>query len=197
MTGMIQEITGRAGGRLRAALFFFCALLPLYGQEDYMLSGPLYGKNYYLPHLPVYSFPGFSPRSGQRGDRYLTAGYTGINEFVAYDEETTALDYESSVMEAGVSWRPQDRLLVGADLRLISYYGGFMDPLIESFHSIFDFPTELGSCSGRTDSSFSWTTGAGAISFLRNRHYLWVIRIFTASGLLGMIRNWPWPSPGR
>ncbi|MBN2625305.1 MAG: DUF3187 family protein [Spirochaetales bacterium] len=128
---------------LPGAALFFCLLLslpPLFADSEYIMTAPLYGKNYYLPHLPVYSFPGFSPRSGRTGDRYLTLSYTGLDEFVAYDPETPALDYESSVLEASYHYRPGDRLILGADLRVISYYAGFMDNVIETFHSLFGFP---------------------------------------------------------
>jgi hypothetical protein len=125
-----------------AALFFFLFLLlpPLSADGDYVLTAPLYGRNYYLPHLPVYSFPGFSPRSGQTGDRYLSLSYTGLDEFVAYDTETAALDYESSLLEASYLFRPADNLILGADARVLSYYAGFADDVIEAFHSLFGFP---------------------------------------------------------
>ncbi|MDC7224325.1 MAG: DUF3187 family protein [Spirochaetales bacterium] len=120
---------------------FLALLFPLHSQtEDYSLTGPLYGKNYYLPHLPVYSFPGFSPRSGQAGDSYISTAYTTLNEFVAYDTATAALDYESSILDLSYSYRWADDLIFGVEGRLIAYYGGFADSIIENFHSFFGFP---------------------------------------------------------
>ncbi|MDC7218383.1 MAG: DUF3187 family protein [Spirochaetales bacterium] len=127
--------------RSKLILALLCLSASLFSQsDDYSLSGPLYGKNYYLVHLPVYSFPGFSPRSGEEGDRYLSTAYTTLNEFVAYDEETAAIDYESSILDFSYKQRPADKLILGVDGRIISYYGGWADSVIESFHSLFGFP---------------------------------------------------------
>lgn len=104
------------------------------------ISGPLYGKNYYLPHLLTYSFPGFSPRAGKKKEKVLSVGYYGINEFLTYNEEEIAIDYESSILEGSLTFRLEEKLLLGLDLRLISYYGGFMDSVIEWWHSLGKFP---------------------------------------------------------
>ena len=126
--------------RLRPFFLFLLLALPLFSQTDYGLSGPFYRKNFYLAHLPVYTFPGMSPRSGKSGESYLTIATTCVNEFVAYDLETEALDYESTILEGGYRYRISDELMVTADIRLISYYGGVFDPVIERFHSLFGFP---------------------------------------------------------
>lgn len=117
-----------------------CLLFPLSSQEENKVSGPLYGKNYYLPHLQTYSFPGFSPQGGHEGEKSLSVAYYGINEFVGYDTENIALDYESSILEGSFTYRLEDNLMIGIDCRLISYYGGYMDTVIESWHSLFGFP---------------------------------------------------------
>jgi hypothetical protein len=125
--------------RLCCFLLFF-SLVFLHGQSgESLIAGPIYSKNYYLPHLPVYSFPGFSPRSGQTGDQVLSAAYTTLNEFVVYSSEEVALDYESSILDISWQYRPADSLLLGVEGRLISYYSGLFDSVIETFHSFFGF----------------------------------------------------------
>lgn len=110
--------------------FFACVLY----------SDTLYGKNLYIPHSLNYSFPGFDPKSGRAGEYSISASYYGINEFLSYNSEEVAMDYESSVLETSYAYRIYNRLLLGVDIRLISYYGGFMDPLIELWHEVFSFP---------------------------------------------------------
>lgn len=107
---------------------------------DISITGPLYGKNFYLPHLMTYSFPGFSPRSGQKSDKSVSVAYYGINEFLTYSGDEIAIDYESSVLEGSFTYRPENNILLGLDLRFISYYGGFMDSVIEWWHSFGQFP---------------------------------------------------------
>jgi len=53
---------------------------------------------------------------------------------------TLVRDYESLVFETGLSFYPIKNLEFGTDFRLISYYGGFVDNIIETFHSVFKFP---------------------------------------------------------
>ncbi len=128
-----------------AAFLSFIASTSLYAGEG-LASGPLYGRNFYLPHLPVYSFPGFSPRSGTAGDGSFSQGYTGVNELMAYNVEERAMDYESSILEGRFDYRLKDNLLLGFEARLIAYYPGFMDPVINWWHGLFNFPDE-----GRAD----------------------------------------------
>lgn len=100
----------------------------------------LYGKNLYIPHLVNYSFPGFNPLPGAKGESSISIAYYGINEFLSYNSNEMAMDYESSVIETSLTYRLLSNLLMGVDIRFISYYGGFMDPAIELWHKIFNFP---------------------------------------------------------
>lgn len=129
-------------GKVFLILLLTAVFYPIYtlDLEDIKYSGPLYGKNYYLPHLLIYSFPGFSPRTGEKGDITSSISYSGINEFLLYFKGEVRVDYESSVLESSFTYRVSDKLLIGTDIRLISYYGGFMDPVIDFWHDIFDFP---------------------------------------------------------
>lgn len=77
---------------------------------------------------------------GNGGDASLSLGYTALNEFAAYDSREAALDYESVVLNLSFSYRLRDNLLLAADSRIISFYGGFFDGFIEGFHELFGFP---------------------------------------------------------
>jgi len=113
-------------------------------------KGPLYGKNLFIPLLLHYNFPSLSAKSGQQFDlRYhLSAYYVQDVYYIIYewpeeriyDKDNVIRDYESNVIELGLSYNYLDRLQFGFDMRLYSYYGGFMDPVIEGFHSLFGFP---------------------------------------------------------
>ena len=116
-------------------------------------KGPLFGKNLYIPFLIHYNFPSLPARSGERYDlqyhvsiyyaqdaRYRTDiipdDLYSINK---YDTAYVVRDYESCVAELGVAYNILRQLQIGMDTRLISYYGGFLDPFIESFHNLFGF----------------------------------------------------------
>ncbi len=104
------------------------------------ISGPLYGKNLYLPHLFNYSFPGYSPTIDNDDSISLSLQYYLINEFVNYTTENIALDYESSVIESNLSYKINNNILIGVDFRYFFYYGGFLDTIIEEFHYLFHLP---------------------------------------------------------
>ncbi|GHV51711.1 hypothetical protein AGMMS49579_07620 [Spirochaetia bacterium] len=120
-------------------------------QRDYS-KGPLFGKNLYLPYLIHYNFPSLSARSGKQFDFnyhlsvYIVQDvyYVKNNAFPAdgvrtYDKKNIERDYESIVGEPGVSFNPLRELQVGMDMRIIAYYNGFLDPLLEGFHGAFGF----------------------------------------------------------
>jgi hypothetical protein len=123
------------------------------GEKRDYAKGPLYGKNLYLPYLVHYNFPSLPARTGEQYDlRYHFSSYfvqdvhyvennklptSGVR---TYDKENIHRDYESTVGELGFSFNPLRNLQTGMDMRLIAYYNGFGDPLIESFHRIFGFP---------------------------------------------------------
>jgi hypothetical protein len=120
-------------------------------QRDYA-KGPLYGKNLYVPYLIYYNFPSLPARSGEQGDfnyhysMYFVqdAHYVQNNLFPrsgrTYDKTNVERDYESIVGEMGVSFNPLKALQIGTDMRLIAYYSGFWDPVVEGFHGAFRFP---------------------------------------------------------
>jgi hypothetical protein len=135
-------------------------------QRDYA-KGPLYGKNLYVPYLVHYTFPSLPARSGEQFDlRYHVSTYfvqdvhyvkrnpfpkSGVR---TYDKENIERDYESTVIEGGVSFNPRRDVQIGMDMRLIAYYRGFGDPIVEGFHGIFGFPN------------------GGRESFLQNQLYI-------------------------
>jgi len=124
-------------------------------------KGPLYGKNMYLPFLIYYNFPSIKASTKSEFEfSYHISNYY-IQDFFSdslkhypyainsnnltdvkryYDTRDVIRDYESLVTEFGFSFNITKFLEMGTDIRLVAYYPGFMDPIIESFHHIFGFP---------------------------------------------------------
>jgi hypothetical protein len=120
--------------------------------DDYA-GGPLYGKNLYLPYLIHYNFPSLPASAGEQGDfryhfslyfvqdaRYVKNNPLPPEGVRTYDKVNVERDYESTVGETGVSFNPLREVQIGMDMRLISYYNGFGDSVLENFHRVFRFP---------------------------------------------------------
>lgn len=119
-------------------------------------KGPLYGKNMYIPFLIYYNFPSLSARSGDRFDfeyhfslYYSQDAHYALNKKSPYlysqpvryyEKENVYSDDESCVLEAGLTYNFLKNLQIGTDMRVISYYEGFLDSWIEGFHNAFGFP---------------------------------------------------------
>lgn len=112
-------------------------------------KGPLYGKNLYIPFLIYYNFPGSNAQSGKKFDFNYHVSFYYINDFFIQEykkdingdyDVNIGRDYESLVFESGISFFLLKKLQVGIDLRLISYYGGFLDSVVENFHYTFGLP---------------------------------------------------------
>lgn len=115
--------------------------------------GPLSGRNVYAPHLPWFSFPAEKAASLDQGTLLIRSGLYYINEFSSYpfdpesetlidgrleesrQDELTALDYESTILELGVDWQALERWRFSMDWRLHARYGGFLDGFIEGWHN--------------------------------------------------------------
>jgi len=111
-------------------------------------KGPLLGKNLYIPFLIHYNFPSLQAKSGEQFDfqyhlslYYVNdASYTPRNpktfysEERNYDTENVLRDYESLVVELGTAFNIFKNLQAGMDMRVFSYYGGFMDQIIDGVH---------------------------------------------------------------
>jgi hypothetical protein len=135
----------------------------LYGQEDGQADenwskGPLVGRTWYLPFSIYYQYPGYSARSGKQFEFQYRISQYYLSDFsatFATDYQNTPVDnppegyppamyvsrdFESYNAELGFSFRPFRQLALGIDLRLVSFFGGFLDPVISSFHNLFGFP---------------------------------------------------------
>ncbi|MCL2209020.1 MAG: DUF3187 family protein [Treponema sp.] len=114
-------------------------------------KGPLFGKNLYIPFLIHYNFPSLPAKSGEINDlQYHLSVYYGQDarfrvdivgdyEGRRYDREYVFMDYESCAAEIGVAYNVLNEVQAGVNMRLFSFYGGFLDPFIESFHHFFNF----------------------------------------------------------
>jgi hypothetical protein len=112
---------------------------------DTYATGPLHGKSMYTPFLLYYNFPSHSARGNDRfvinwhntfyvtNDFIITRWTPESDDYFTVDE---GIDYESLTVELGISFTPIRNLEVGVDMRLVTYYGGFLDAVIEGFHQI-------------------------------------------------------------
>jgi hypothetical protein len=133
---------------LIASFLLLCGVLA--AEEPLTFSkGPLIGKSMYIPYLLHYSFPSLSARSGKKGSfqYHLSMYYINDCEYYKpdptppkgtriYDTDDISRDYESCVGELGFGYNWRDNLQLGIDFRVISYYGGFLDQVVNGVHSI-------------------------------------------------------------
>ncbi|WP_319416824.1 DUF3187 family protein [Marispirochaeta aestuarii] len=146
----------------RTAPFFLLPLfLVLFFRPDPVFAhGPLRGKLLDVPHQIYYGFPGFSASQGLDRSVHARGQVYYLNEFRGYafdpDEESldeegrfsdpdrarelTAMDFEALVLDSTLSFPFGRAHRMGISLRFYSYYGGFLDPAIEGFHSAFNLP---------------------------------------------------------
>jgi hypothetical protein len=112
-------------------------------------KGPLYGKNLFLPILVHYNFPSLPAKSGERQDFQYHFSFYYVQdvhyhdvvwEGRRYEKSKIKRDYESWVAELGFAYNFRKELQAGMDMRLFSYYGGFLDPFLEKYHRFFGFP---------------------------------------------------------
>jgi hypothetical protein len=117
-------------------------------------KGPLLGKNLYIPFLIHYNFPSLPAKSGERFDLQYRLSMYYVNDARyqdlmpnfsrrQYNKQYITRDYESWVLELGFAYNIQNNLQIGLDMRVLSFYGGFLDSTIETFHNIFGFPKGL------------------------------------------------------
>ena len=146
--------------QVKFLLIFMCvglfAATASYAEDstsDYS-KGPLYGKNLYIPFLLHYNFPSLPAKSGEQFDLQYHLSFYYVNDVNyanndmsqyaetkrRYIKDNITRDYESWVAEFGLAYNIFKQLQVGMDMRVFSYYGGYMDSMIEAFHNFFGFP---------------------------------------------------------
>ncbi|MBN2655643.1 MAG: DUF3187 family protein [Spirochaetales bacterium] len=136
-------------------------------------KGPLRSKNYYVPFIPFYSFPGEGAAAGEKGALNLTLAQYYIQDMVAeFHTSSTGLlkerfiDYEGYILEPGVSFNPLNDLEAGVTARLHFYYGGIFDSVFEGFHDLFGFPNGGRESYGRDEVFINIHTTSGIDLFL-------------------------------
>jgi len=131
-------------------LFFISIAIPVSAESRGVLSG----RNLYLPYLPFYSFPGTQTQNRETSWEWeekwywvndisiwaLPPGGATMLSQVSNPDYYLHLDYESLILEERVFWNNGSNGQWSATLRLIGYFNGMGDPLIEGFHSLFGFP---------------------------------------------------------
>ena len=136
-------------------LILLLVLLPFLAFAQDFSKGPLYGKNMYVPFIIHYHLPALAARSGEQFDFQFRQSFYLAQDVLyffgdleeddlpterIYNTDYVFSDYEVFTAETSFAFNILDKLQLGADLRIISYYGGFMDSFIESFHGLFGFP---------------------------------------------------------
>ncbi|MDR0316522.1 MAG: DUF3187 family protein [Treponema sp.] len=142
---------------VQLCVFNATALYPADTETDFsddFSKGPLFGKNMYIPFLIHYNFPSLPAKSGERFDLqyhfswyYIQDAHYAPNDLTQYegrvsrryDLENVLRDYEGCVGEVGFAYHFLENMQAGIDMRIIAYYGGFLDPAFEFFHNAFDF----------------------------------------------------------
>lgn len=123
--------------------------------DDYA-KGPLWSKNIFCQYIMYYNLNGMDAGVGKQFEfqyylsMYYTqeffVNYTKMNwenriDLHTYDyKECVLADFESLVTELGASFFLFKNLQVGMALRVISYYGGFLDSFVQNYHYTFGFP---------------------------------------------------------
>ena len=101
------------------------------------------------PQTKNHNFPSLSAQSGKKYDfnYHISLYYTndfhleGLHTKNNGDVDANfGRDYESLVTESGISFYVLKNIQLGIDFRLISYYGGFLDNVVQNFHYAFDLP---------------------------------------------------------
>ncbi|MDF1566774.1 MAG: DUF3187 family protein [Spirochaetaceae bacterium] len=125
---------------------------------DRMPLGPLGGRNVYAPHQPWFSFPAEMAAPFPVGTMRARTGLYYVNEFSTYpfevdneipidglltperQEQLTAMDFESLILETGWDWQAVPEWRFSADWRLHVRYAGFLDDVIVWWHDILSLP---------------------------------------------------------
>ncbi len=139
---------------MKKTIVIITLLLPLFlwgfNIEASYGKGPLYGKNIYPQFLIHLSLPG-TPAAIKKprqittfANIYYTQSFAlfdfEFDEFGYLSEVYRLADYESFVFETGASYALNSKFEFGGQLRIISYYGGFMDGFTQWWHHLFGFP---------------------------------------------------------
>lgn len=130
-------------------LFSFTELFSFQADLTYS-KGPLYGKNIYSPFLIFLHTPGTPAAIKQSGrlTTYINLYYTQAFSIYKIDTDREGNitkvfplnDYESFVFETGISYALTKNLEISTTMRIISYYGGFMDAPTEWWHHLLRVP---------------------------------------------------------
>ncbi len=141
-------------------ILFFLVYNDIFGltyHTDDFSKGPLYGKDMFLPYMIYLTFPGVRAKTERQFQLQYHTSFYFVNDFYIpylddnetyFDEETgnyfnksiRAYDYESLNFEFGVSFTVLKNLQVGMNTRVVGYYSGFLDAIVQNFHDLFGFP---------------------------------------------------------
>ncbi|MBN2546030.1 MAG: DUF3187 family protein [Spirochaetes bacterium] len=106
----------------------------------------------FLPYMIYLTFPGVRAKTERQFQLQYHTSFYFINDFYipygkltydntkSYYKSVRAYDYESLNFEFGISFSPLKNLQVGMHTRVVGYYSGFLDAIVQNFHDLFGFP---------------------------------------------------------
>lgn len=112
-------------------------------------KGPLQGKNIFTNYFIFSAIPGLTARAKEPFTFTYSLSMYYTNDFSCYfiyDKDSfnydgyITYDYESIIFEWGTALSVTDRIEFGSFFRFVGYYGGFMDEIVEWFHTVTALP---------------------------------------------------------
>ncbi len=116
------------------------------GPENFY--GPFWTRSIFIPFSLYYQLPGIKAATQAPGRVWIGHSLFYGQAFINYLVDNSGPepvferieDFETLTLENIISYSPQEGLELGATLRLVLLYGGFLDPLISGFHKFFGLP---------------------------------------------------------
>jgi hypothetical protein len=101
-----------------------------------------------MPFSLYYQMPGMKAAPLPQGSLRLSSALFCGQSFINYLKEFVGplpvyeriVDFETLTWENIISYTPVNSLEIGATLRIVLLYGGFLDPIISGFHTFFGLP---------------------------------------------------------
>lgn len=112
------------------------------------VPGPLHSINVYFPYLFFVQSSGAYAQSQPVGtitatvtESYGNTFLIGTSQTNGFDDPFLLIDSEAAYTELALSWTPFAGTTVGLRALHVVHYGGFLDPIVHTFHELFGFRT--------------------------------------------------------
>lgn len=112
------------------------------------VPGPLHSLNVYFPYLFFVQSSGAYAQSQPAGtlaatitESYGNTFLIGTSQTNGFDNPFLLIDGEAAYTEFALSWTPITGTTVGLRALHVVHCGGFLDPIVHTFHELFGFRT--------------------------------------------------------